>query len=188
MASFEQAIPIILKHEGGFVDDKADPGGATNFGITLLFLQRLLKTRPDIFNHPRLEPLARKGKISAEDIQNLEEDQAALIYKLAIWDALNYSLLNNQALATKIFDACVNLGESQAHKLLQYACNSIVGKQILNPDGILGEKTRGLANSLDALQLLAIYRVLQAEFYKDLVSKRPGSQKFLNGWLKRAAS
>ncbi|KKK60142.1 hypothetical protein LCGC14_3027340, partial [marine sediment metagenome] len=34
MASFEKAIPIVLKHEGGYVHDKLDPGGETNFGIS----------------------------------------------------------------------------------------------------------------------------------------------------------
>ena len=37
MSAFELAIPIVLKHEGGFADNPADPGGATNFGISLRF-------------------------------------------------------------------------------------------------------------------------------------------------------
>ena len=34
MADFNQAVVLTLKHEGGFVDNPADPGGATNMGIT----------------------------------------------------------------------------------------------------------------------------------------------------------
>jgi Glycosyl hydrolase 108 len=33
MARFEDAIGLTLQHEGEFVNDPADPGGATNFGI-----------------------------------------------------------------------------------------------------------------------------------------------------------
>jgi lysozyme family protein len=31
---FDKAIEIILKHEGGYVNDPDDPGGETKFGIT----------------------------------------------------------------------------------------------------------------------------------------------------------
>jgi lysozyme family protein len=31
---FRLSVAFVLKHEGGFVDHPADPGGATNFGIT----------------------------------------------------------------------------------------------------------------------------------------------------------
>jgi len=30
MASFDIVLPIILKFEGGYVDDPTDPGGETN--------------------------------------------------------------------------------------------------------------------------------------------------------------
>ena len=36
---FEEAIKVILKHEGGYSNDKDDPGGATDYGISLRFLQ-----------------------------------------------------------------------------------------------------------------------------------------------------
>ena len=35
---FLKCIPIILRNEGGFVNNKRDPGGATKFGISLRFL------------------------------------------------------------------------------------------------------------------------------------------------------
>jgi lysozyme family protein len=44
---FDTCLPIILKSEGGFVDDPDDPGGATNLGITLEILSGWNKqTRP----------------------------------------------------------------------------------------------------------------------------------------------
>ena len=38
-ASFEAAIPTILRHEGGFSNDPQDVGGATNFGVSLRWLK-----------------------------------------------------------------------------------------------------------------------------------------------------
>ena len=32
--TFKKAIEVILKHEGGYVDDPVDPGGETNMGIS----------------------------------------------------------------------------------------------------------------------------------------------------------
>ena len=40
MADFNYAIKVILKHEGGWVSDPADPGGETNFGISMLIIGR----------------------------------------------------------------------------------------------------------------------------------------------------
>jgi len=33
LIEFEDIIEVVLKHEGGYVNDPKDPGGETNFGI-----------------------------------------------------------------------------------------------------------------------------------------------------------
>ena len=43
MTRAEQMIPLILKHEGGYVNNPADPGGATNKGITIATFRRYIK-------------------------------------------------------------------------------------------------------------------------------------------------
>ena len=43
--SLNAAIDLILSHEGGFVDDPRDPGGATNLGITLATYRRAATRR-----------------------------------------------------------------------------------------------------------------------------------------------
>ena len=35
MANFDLYFPTLLKHEGGYVNDPKDKGGATNLGVTL---------------------------------------------------------------------------------------------------------------------------------------------------------
>ena len=34
MSGFVQALPVVLRFEGGYADHPNDPGGATNKGIT----------------------------------------------------------------------------------------------------------------------------------------------------------
>ncbi len=36
---FNIAMKTVLRHEGGYSDDSKDPGGATNFGISLRYLK-----------------------------------------------------------------------------------------------------------------------------------------------------
>lgn len=45
-ANFERALSLVLKHEGGWSDDPADPGGATNLGVTIGTLSLWLGRRP----------------------------------------------------------------------------------------------------------------------------------------------
>ena len=40
MSHFDTAIKKVLKHEGGYVDHKNDPGGATKYGISLRFIRQ----------------------------------------------------------------------------------------------------------------------------------------------------
>ena len=41
MAHFDSCVQYVLRHEGGLSQDKADPGGITNFGISLRFLREV---------------------------------------------------------------------------------------------------------------------------------------------------
>ena len=34
LTTFNEIIEVVLKHEGGYVNDPSDLGGETNFGIT----------------------------------------------------------------------------------------------------------------------------------------------------------
>ena len=41
MQSVEQIAEGIIRREGGYVNDPDDPGGATNFGVTVHTMRRL---------------------------------------------------------------------------------------------------------------------------------------------------
>jgi lysozyme family protein len=93
MSNFETAVALVLKHEGGFVDDKNDSGGATNWGISS-------RSYPNI------------------DVAKLTRDDAIAIYRRDFWEPLRCDELP-YGLAVQLFDMAVNAGVSAAVKILQ---------------------------------------------------------------------
>jgi lysozyme family protein len=93
MSDSNIAIAATLVHEGGYVDNPADPGGATNMGVE----QR------DTPNIP---------------IRTLTVAQAESYYRVNYWKPL-YSQIVDQAVASKLFDFGVLFGVGTAVKCLQ---------------------------------------------------------------------
>lgn len=183
MALFNKAIVTVLKHEGNFVNDPDDPGGATNFGISLRFIhQNLPQSLKDMID------LDDDGVISVEEIRNMKVEVARNIYLVCWWEKYQYAQIENQDLATKVFDLAVNMGAPQAHKLLQRAIRA--SGVYLVDDGILGPKTFAAIDCLNALgsddAILSGLRSEAAGFYRLLIAKKPTLQKFEKGWLSRA--
>ncbi len=109
MASFDEAVTFVLANEGGFSERMADPGGATNFGISLRLLQNMdatLLRKCGIF-----EPL------NVDTIRHLTVDQAKLVYRYVFWDAAPFFEIEDQAQCNYIFDCAVHHGVGQAAKL-----------------------------------------------------------------------
>jgi lysozyme family protein len=169
MSLFELSIPVILRREGGFVNDATDPGGATNYGVSLRWL-RSQGLAGDI-NHD--------GDIDIADIKALTPAEAEGFYRTRWWDAYQYGQINAQALATKVFDMAVNLGPPRAHRMAQQAIG-------LPQDGILGSKSFTELNTLSSLTIIMRLQDIQAKFYRQLVAVNPARQKYLAGWLNRA--
>ena len=94
--SFDRAVAMVLRHEGGYSLDPRDPGGETRFGISK-------RAYPDV------------------DILHLTEDEAKAIYRRDYWDKLRTDEIP-EPLAICLFDAAVNMGRDKAVRLLQRAC------------------------------------------------------------------
>jgi len=164
MASFDKAIPTILKHEGGYVNDPKDPGGETNFGISKR-------------QYPHL------------DIKALTEDGVVIIYHRDYWLPI-YDALYNQALATKVFDLAVNMGHKAAHRLLQKSLRKFKSdlEERIKIDGILGPKTLRATNIVAQTLLLRELRIQAAVYYVNLIVRKPGLVRFAYNWMRRAQS
>lgn len=93
--NFDQAFDRLISHEGGYVNNPADPGGETKFGIS-------------------------KRAYPHEDIANLTLEQAKAIYLRDYWARAQCDTLP-PAVAFQVFDTAVNSGIGQAIRFLQRA-------------------------------------------------------------------
>lgn len=113
---FDRCVTVTLAQEGGFVEAAGDPGGATNFGITLAVLQAW-----------------RGVAVSADDVRALTRKEAMEIYRANYWLPARCSDLPG-GVDLMVFDCGVHSGPRISVKLLQKA----VG---VTDDGSLGPKT-----------------------------------------------
>lgn len=176
MSSFELAIPVVLKHEGGFADNPKDPGGATNWGISIRYLRSI----------GEILDLDGDGDMDAADMQLLPQGTAIEVYREFIWDPGRYGHISDQDVATKVFDLAVNMGARQAHKLLQRALRAC--GVTLTEDGVIGMVTLAATNKVPGFPQLAALRSEAAGFYRALAATKPDLAVFLNNWIRRAYS
>lgn len=179
MANFGYAIKKTLKHEGGYNEVKGDSGGATNFGISLQFLQGYVETAGWV-------DIDGSGFVDSSDIKNLTENQAKKIYYEEFWLKNKCHFIDNDEVAAKVFDMAVNMGSKQAIKLLQQAINHMGAD--LKIDGMIGNATVTAANKLEGHILAVLLRYECIIFYQNLVKSKPDYMKFLKGWMNRAVS
>lgn len=100
-ATFDEALRRLLVHEGGYSNHPSDPGGPTNFGITIADYRKYVK--PDA---------------SAADVRAMPLDHAKAIYRQRYWRALRCDELP-AGLDYAVFDYSVNSGVPRAAKVLQ---------------------------------------------------------------------
>lgn len=159
--NFDRAVEIVFDQEGGFSNDKDDPGKATQLGIT----------------EQTFTDAQQKGIVPHDlTLAELDKERAKLIYLEMYWkpvggDSLPWPI----ALAT--FDAAVNMGVKKAIGMLQQA----VGTRI---DGVVGQDTIKAAEKApsDALDRMLASRVI---FYVDLAALKPALLKYRLGWVRR---
>ena len=123
--NFDRCFDLVLKHEGGWVDHPADPGGATMKGVTIgTFAQ--FKGR----------------KVTKDELRNISDADLRAIYKRGYWDKVRGDELP-AGLDHVAFDAAVNSGPSRGIRLLQQALG-------VTADGKIGPETLARAQSVNA--------------------------------------
>src|SRR5436190_14767157 len=161
--SFDICLAFTLREEGGYVDDPADPGGATNMGITLATYRQWSG-----------DPGA-----GAAQVADLTERAARAIYHSLYWNPLRADALP-AGVDLSVFDMGVNAGIWGSARLLQRALG-FTGEEV---DGCVGPETLGAAAKSDPRTLVNDLAERQAAYYRSL-SDFP---TFGTGWLNRTAA
>ncbi|MEM6479449.1 MAG: holin-associated N-acetylmuramidase [Pseudomonadota bacterium] len=170
----------IVAREGGYVNDPDDPGGATNFGVTLHTMRRL-----------GLD-LDGDGSVSERDVRLLSKDQATDIFLKHYFERPRLHALP-APLQASVFDMYVNAG-ANAVKILQ----RLLGKMghPLSVDGVIGPVTlAAIERAMAAAPGLMpdAYGIARRNYYYALGDRRPASRKYARrrdggkgGWIVRA--
>jgi lysozyme family protein len=109
---FEQAIKIVLQHEGGYVNNPKDPGGETNFGITK-------KTAVEYGYTGMMRSIPMPVVLD--------------IYRRNYWEKVKADQLPTE-IRLALFDFAVNSGPERAIKSLQATI-------LADQDGVIGPQT-----------------------------------------------
>ena len=157
-ARFDACMPFIFKAEGGYSDTPGDPGGPTNFGITLATL-KAYEGNPNL---------------TAQDVKNLTPATAKEIYRSNYWNRMQCGALP-AGLDLEVFDFGVNAGPGEAVKALQ----RIVG---VTADGSIGPITLAAIGQFKPRDLISQYSEARLAYYKGL-----NNPEFEQGWTARVA-
>ena len=181
MQSVKEIATHIVAREGGFVNDPDDPGGATNFGVTIHTMRRL-----------GLD-LTGDGKISVADVRRLSKRQAIAIFIKHYFERPLIAELP-PALHATVFDMYVNAG-ANAVKILQRLLRDM-GFAHIAVDGALGPQSLAAAREAYAKapgHMVDAYGIARRNYYFRIADRRAASRKYARtrkgtkgGWIKRA--
>ena len=163
---FKKCIAVVLKNEGGWVNDPKDAGGETNYGIAD----------------------AGDGKVDGKAdldgdgtgdvaIKQLTRDQAIEAYYNRYWRKMRLQNIHQQEAILQIFDFGINAGMRTAIRIAQKISGATV-------DGLPGSETTTRINEYPG-DFLADYKQARREYYHALVRHKPENERFVKGWLKR---
>lgn len=153
-----KSLELVLKHEGGYVNLKSDPGGETNFGVTKRVYDAYRSTRG----------------FEARSVKQITAQEVTDIYRQQYWDAVKGDKLPS-GLDYAVFDYAVNSGSSKAIKDLQRC----LGLKLV--DGVIGVGTLSACQEADPVDLITALCNRRLAFMKGLKTWKT----FGKGWTRR---
>ena len=139
--SFRECLDLVLKSEGGWVNDPRDNGGETNLGVTKAVWEEWV-------GHP------------VKTMKNLTKDDVAPLYEQRYWRPC-YAEVLPRGLNYIVFSMGVNAGAGRSVKLLQQSLGCL-------PDGIIGSATRSLILASNSATLISKFSETRREYYRTL--------------------
>jgi lysozyme family protein len=164
----------LVGREGGYVNDPADKGGETNWGITIAVARAFGYTG---------------------DMRSMPRDVAVQIYTERYWTQPRFNKVASLStiVAEELLDTGVNMGTSVAGRFLQRALNVLNQEGKLFPDiavdGNIGKMTiASLGSFLKArgkdgeTVLLRMLNAQQSVRYMDIAEGNASQERFVYGW------
>lgn len=160
--NFEIAFQRLIGHEGGYSNDRNDPGNWTGGKVGVGFLKGT-KFGLAANTYPKL------------DIKNITVVEAKEIYKRDWWDKLGADQLH-PAIVYQLWDFAINAGKSRAVKELQQVAG-------VPDDGIIGPKTISAVKIMEVNDVLLKLAAERLKFYTSLSTW----DRYGKGWTNRVA-
>lgn len=161
-------VDATMQREGAaFTNTPGDRGGATKYGVTLATLKSVNPTA------------------TAEDVQNLTEQQAKNIYVANYWDKGQVTKMP-VAIQDLAFDMNINHGLGGSTIIMQKALNDLGSNVAV--DGKLGTTTLNALNQYDGQKLRDAIIQERENWVDNIVKNDPSQEKFLPGWKSRISS
>ena len=155
--NFAKCLAFTLKYEGGYVNHPADPGGATNKGVTQAVYDKYRK----------------RANLTARSVKLITNAELEEIYRKQYWAPVKGDELD-PGLDLVVFDYGVNSGPSKAVRDLQ----RILGVAV---DGVIGVNTLTALDQVDNVATINKLCDARLRFYKSLKTW----STFGKGWTRR---
>lgn len=157
--NFAPSLAAVLQHEGGYVNDPQDPGGATNKGVT-----------QHVYDDWR-----RSQGLAPRSVRAIEPAEIQAIYRKRYWDAIRGDDLP-AGVDYCTFDFAVNSGVNRAARYLQKAVGVL-------DDGKIGPMTLAAVKAQPADCLINAICTARMVFLEQLST----FGRFGRGWTRRVA-
>lgn len=169
MAKFEDSIQYIFSNEGVGYEEPPATDQPTNTGIIA----------DDIATFRNI-PISL---VTAITVKMLTMTEIMAIYKNNYWMRLRLDEVDDQGIATCIFDTGVNRGLSVAVKYTQRVCNMLGAALVV--DGQLGLHTIVAIKKCNRGQFIRAFENLEAAGYMAIIAAHPRDEKYRAGWMAR---
>lgn len=179
-AAIAMILGAVYAHEGGYVNDRRDPGGPTHFGVTQAVAREAGFTG-DMRDFPQHCRSVAPADICADKIYIAQYIEAPGYMPIVALEP---------AVAEELVDTAVNMGPARPSSWFQDALNGL-GRAGLTVDGRIGLRSIAAYEQLQgqlgpakacAAMLDALDRRQLAE-YQRLVRVRPANKAFYRGWV-----
>ncbi len=132
-SNYDDALARLIAHEGGYSNHPDDPGGPTNFGITIADYRKYVNR-----------------DATAADVKAMRLDEAKAVYRARYWDAMRCDELP-AGVDYAVFDCGVNSGIGRSGKVLRRVLRLATTTSLMADDVIAAARAADAARLVEAI-------------------------------------